>query len=146
VEGADDDVVWSGEDDVAVGVEFEDEVVGGVAFGDGEGEDSVELVLGDLGDAAALEVFAQRHGEDAGCFWCLEFSVGEADEAFVSDEELVGACCLGCLDFEEECVWGELVDLFDVGADVVLEFGGDGVDVECGESSCHDGIVNLISL
>lgn len=37
VEWQDDDVVWVGEDDVAVFVEFEDEVMRSVAFGGGDG-------------------------------------------------------------------------------------------------------------
>lgn len=46
-------------------------------------------MVGDLGDASALEVFAQGHGEDAGCLGCVEFLGGAADEGLVADEELV---------------------------------------------------------
>ena len=74
-----------------MGVEFENQVVGVVAFGDGEGEDSVGLVLGDGGDASALEVFAQRHGENGWGLGGVEVPGGAADEGFVADEELVVA-------------------------------------------------------
>jgi len=69
----------------------------------------------------------------------FEIAGGAADEGFVADEELVVARGLRGFDAQEEFVWGELVDFLKVGAEEVLELGYDGVDIECCQSSYHDG-------
>ena len=63
--------------------------------------------------------------------WCGKFFLCEADEFSVFYVEFFFLFGGFVVDFDEDFLFGELVDFVDVAAFEFLEFVGDDVEVEC---------------